>query len=272
MKSLLANQVVQDLHSNDARFIDYYARASDSDRARERALGIMRTVLRARAADGLPIEDLKVADIGCNAGTQSRCWLEKGHRVHGIDVSSELVGIATKRSNIFGNRARFDVGFAESLPLQSESVDVSLMPELLEHVQDWKACLLEATRVLRVGGSLFVSTTNVLCPKQQEFNLPFYSWYPGVLKQHYLKLATTSAPQLVNFATFPAYHWFSPYSLKRFLEPLGFRVRDKFDLIDTNRKGRAARLAVSLAKALPPLRLLGHVLTPASTVIAHKVR
>jgi 2-polyprenyl-3-methyl-5-hydroxy-6-metoxy-1,4-benzoquinol methylase len=55
-------------------------------------------------------------------------------------------------------------------------MDVCLLPELLEHVADWQSCLNEAARVLRPGGLLYLSTTNVLCPRQQEFNLPLYSF------------------------------------------------------------------------------------------------
>ncbi len=256
-----------DVHANDPRFVDYYARESASDRATIRALGIMDAVLRARRKTGQAVECLRVADIGCNAGTQSRCWLERGHWVRGLDISRDLVGVARERNEEFDARAGFEVGSATQLPWHSESFDICLLPELLEHVEDWKSCLSEGVRVLKPGGTLYLSTTNVLCPVQQEFALPGYSWYPAFLKTRYVQRARTTNPELVNFATYPAVHWFSPYGLSRFLGRRGVRALDRFDLIDLGSKGIVAWLAVAAIQALPPLRFIGHVLTPSTVLI-----
>ncbi len=96
-----------------------------------------------------------------------------------------------------------------------------MLPELLEHVEDWQTCLNEAVRALRPGGALYLSTTNALNPVQDEFELPFYSWYPGFLKRHYERLAVTTRPELVNHAKYPAVHWFTFFGLKPYL-----RARD----------------------------------------------
>lgn len=255
------------LNDNDPRFVDYYTKSSDTAAARARAQGILRAVLRLRQKLGLPTESLRVADIGCNAGTQSRCWLEAGHSVRGIDISRDLVEVARRRSEIFGSRAEFEVGSATQLPWLDGAFNVCLLPELLEHVEDWQTCIREAVRVLAPQGTLYLTTTNVLCPKQQEFNLPCYSWYPASLKRHFLRQATTTRPDLVNFASYPAYHWFSPYSLRRALSPLGVTVHDRFDLMDNQGKSLLSVLAVQFIRAIPAFRWLGHVLTP-STIIA----
>ena len=257
-------------NANDKRFVDYYASESKTDRARQRSLNILSAVLRKRADASLSTDRLDVGDIGCNAGTQSFCWLDQGHRVRGLDVSADLIAIAKERCNAFDGRAEFEVGTAERLPWPTESLDVVLMPELLEHVQDWRSCLNEAVRVLKAGGTLYVSTTNALCPVQQEFNLPAYSWYPKRLKSHFLKLATSTSPELVNYATYPAYHWFTPYSLERFLQPLGMTVLDRFDVIDTRKLGGTGKAVVSMAKRFRLVRFIGHVLIDGSSLVAHK--
>lgn len=261
---------VKDAHETDARFLEYYQRESLSDRMRARALGIRESILRLRSRLGLPVSDLHVADIGCNAGSLSRVWLEDGHRVAGLDISRDLIAIARERSAAYSEHATFEVGTATDLPWEDERFDVCLLPELLEHVEAWDRVLSEGLRVLKPHGMLYLSTTNVLCPKQQEFNLPLYSWYPSFVKRRCEAAARTTSPQIANFATHPAVHWFSPYQLARFLGPSTRKVYDRFDIIDEREKSAPARAIISLIRRAPPIRLLGHVLTPSTILIAVK--
>ena len=259
-------------NSNDPRFVDYYAEQSMSEETAQRSTGIMNTVLRIRSENGDSVDDLLVADIGCNAGTQSRQWLNAGHRVSGIDISADLIELARTRNSDFAHKSAFEVGSATELPWESGRFDVCLMPELLEHVEDWHRCLSEGIRILKPGGSIFLSTTNVLCPFQNEFTLPLYSWYPAWLKRHYVRKALSDAPHLANFASYPAVHWFSPYSLKRALNAMNVDARDRFDMIDTTGRPALARAAVAMARALPPIRLLGHCMSVSTMLLGRKRR
>lgn len=260
----------QEIHPSDPRFVEYYERESATQKAVERATGIMRAVLKARRDVGAGVERLQVADIGCNAGTQSHVWLERGHRVKGLDISPELVEVARHRSERFGERVEFEVGSATKLPWDNGSFDVCLLPELLEHVDDWRSCVTEAVRVLKRGGTIYLSTSNVLCPAQNEYDLPGYSWYPARLKGYFVKRATTRSPELVNFASYPAINWFNPYALKTFLEQRSVTALDRFDSVDLTDKGAPAVLLIRAIRSLPPLRFLGHVLSTSTILIGHK--
>lgn len=222
-------------HSSHEIFYDYYANASLSQEACQRFGSIRDMILRILRTNGAA-RILDVADIGCGAGTQSLMWAELGHRVHALDVNEPLLELAKQRTAEIGCAIDFRLGSAAELPWDDGSMDVCLVPELLEHVTQWKACLNEFSRLLRPGGVLFLTTTNKLCPIQQEFNLPFYSWYPAPLKRYCEHLATTTQPNLVNFAKYPAVNWFSFYSLRTVLAGLGFRCMDRFDLIDLAKK------------------------------------
>lgn len=260
-------------HSSDPNFFDYYEQQSLSQETIQRFSLVRDKALRLiEAGNSSPGSALQVADIGCGAGTQCRLWAILGHRVHGLDVNAPLIEVAKRRASEEGLDITFDVGSATRLPYADSSMDVALLPELLEHVANWQDCLNEAARIVKPGGLLYLSTTSWLCPMQQEFNLPLYSWYPGFLKRKYERLAVTTRPEIANHCKYPAVNWFSFYALDTYLEKHGFRSMDRFDMIETDNKGLLAKMAVALIRALPPLRFFGHVLTPGSIVFAVKVR
>jgi ubiquinone/menaquinone biosynthesis C-methylase UbiE len=256
-------------HGTHQDFYEYYANESQSEATLQRFRGIQAAVLRVAAQRGLGAR-LDVADIGCGAGTQSRMWAERGHRVSGVDVNEPLIRLAETRAAKLGLNIRFDVGTATALPWADRTMDVCLLPELLEHVADWRSCVNEAARVLRQGGLLYISTTNVLCPMQQEFKLPLYSWYPSPLKRYCERLAVTTRPAIADFAKYPAVNWFSFYGLRDYLKPLGFHCLDRFDLIDTAGKSTVAEVATRLIRQFSLLRFLGQVGTSSTYLVAIK--
>ncbi|MEO6747909.1 MAG: class I SAM-dependent methyltransferase, partial [Caldimonas sp.] len=175
----------------DPRFVGYYAEQSESDATRQRFEGVRRVTLGLRTSLGRTTESLDIVDIGCGAGMQALMWSAEGHRAQGIDISEPLVELARQRATSRGLDARFHVRSATALGLPDASADVVLVSELLEHLPTWQPCVDEALRILRPGGVVYLSTTNRLCPKQQEFALPIYSWYPAWLKRHCERLSTT---------------------------------------------------------------------------------
>jgi SAM-dependent methyltransferase len=117
----------------------------------------------ARIAASSPRRLLAV-DVGCGDGmatavASARCSQTPGAEVSivGVDWSSVALGRAQRRG-VAAVRASID-GFG--LPLASGSVDVVLMSELIEHLADTDAALLEARRVLVPGGTLLLSTPNL---------------------------------------------------------------------------------------------------------------
>ena len=257
-------------HSSHKEFFNYYADASQSPETVQRMRAIRDCVVRILKVERGNFSDLEVADIGCGAGTQSLLWAEFGHKIHGLDVNQPLLDLAKQRAINEGYSVDFQLGSATKLPWSDRSMDVCIMLELLEHVADWEACLHECVRVLRPGGILFLTTSNKLCPRQDEFNLPLYSWYPKPIKRYFEKLAVTTRPDLANYAKYPAVHWFSFYSLRAALVPSGFRCVDRFDIADASRRNPWVKAVLTCVRSLPPLRWLGHIATPGTTVVAIK--
>jgi 2-polyprenyl-3-methyl-5-hydroxy-6-metoxy-1,4-benzoquinol methylase len=252
------------------QFVSAYQARSLSPATQARFRNVHDKIMALARRHGRPVARFDVLDIGCGAGTQCHLWAMHGHSVSGIDISEPLVGVAAQRAAEAGLDIRFDVGSATQLPYADASQDVCLLPQLLEHVPDWQACLREAVRVLRSGGMLYLSTSNLLCPRQSEFNLPLYSWYPPFLKRRYERLAVTTRPELANHASFPAVHWFTYRRLADFLSGLGMHCYDRFDVVDRSGLHGWRRSAAALLQSVPALKLPAQLFVGTSVVFAVK--
>lgn len=257
-------------HSSLQEFVDYYARKDLLPKQVAHFRSLQNAILRILADCHGPEAKLDVLDIGCNAGGQCSVWAEQGHRVHGLDVNEPLIELARRRAKESGQEIDYRLGSATDLSWADSSMDVCLATELLEHVDEWEKCVHEFTRVLRPGGALLVTTTNKMCPRQCEFNLPLYSWYPKGLKRHYERLAVSTRPDLANNAKYPAVHWFSPYGLASEFRRMGLEPLDRFDIADISQKTSLEKLAFRSIRAFPALRFLAHSCFAGTTILGIK--
>ena len=258
------------MSSADDPFVSYYADESLKQSTLDRFAATKAAVVRASKHFGVPERPWRVADIGCGAATQCAIWAREGHTVFGADINEQLVNLGRQRMEAERLTVNLSVASATQLPWPDASMDICLCPELLEHVADWKPVIGEAARVLKPGGVLYLSTTNKLCPVQEEFDLPGYSWYPAPVKRRYERLAVTTRPGLVNHARYPAVNWFSYFQLQEHLGKMGLRSLDRFDVAKLGPHGALGSAVLSLISALPPARWIAHVLTPYTMVFAQK--
>ena len=94
-----------------------------------------------------------ILDFGCGSGENSLLLARRGARVIGVDISTALLSLASRRLalNGVGATATFIVGSAHDLPLPDNSVDGVLGIAILHHL-DLKAAAREVRRVLKPGG------------------------------------------------------------------------------------------------------------------------
>jgi SAM-dependent methyltransferase len=94
-----------------------------------------------------------VLDLGCGTGENIVPLVERGARVIGIDLSTDLIEIAQLRLQNAGLEADLRVGSAYETGLESESVDIVFCIALVHHL-DIKRARDEMRRILVKGGIL----------------------------------------------------------------------------------------------------------------------
>jgi 2-polyprenyl-6-hydroxyphenyl methylase/3-demethylubiquinone-9 3-methyltransferase len=106
-----------------------------------------------------PLERLRALDIGCGAGLLAEPLAKMGAVVTGIDLADEAITAAKTHAEASGLVIDYRVEALESLP-DEPAYDVITLLEVVEHVPDYPALIVEAAKRLKAGGLLFVSTLN----------------------------------------------------------------------------------------------------------------
>jgi len=256
--------------STHDQFFHYYQEQSQSPKTIARFERLVELILNTMKQESR-VGPFQIADIGGGAGTLARTFARAGHHVTCVDISKDLLEVGKRRADEEGLEMAFINCSATGTPIPDASLDICVVPELLEHVTEWRECLDEASRMLRPGGLLYLSTTNKLCPVQDEFTLPLYSWYPGFLKRRYERLSLTTRPELANYAKYPAVNWFTFYSLRDALVARGFaRFLDRLDMIEILGAGSTKALIAKWLRHIPFCRFAVQFITDGSYVLAFK--
>jgi len=102
------------------------------------------------------VENKVVLDIASGEGYGSHLLSKKALEVFGVDIDEESVNAASRK--YFKNNLKFMVGHADKIPIQSNSIDVVVSFETIEHHDKHEEMLLEIKRVLKKDGVLLMSS------------------------------------------------------------------------------------------------------------------
>lgn len=116
-------------------------------------------------------EGAEVLDAACGVGYGSAHLAEVSRRVVGLDCSAEA--IAEARRDYTRQNVEFVEGDVLALPFAARSFDVVCAFEAIEHLDDQRAFVREAARVLRSDGTLLASTPRVARTNRAPAN-PFH--------------------------------------------------------------------------------------------------
>lgn len=205
----------------------------------------------------------KIVVLGCGPHPQEALILSnKGYKVVAVEPVQSFVETA---GVYLGDSVTVIQGTAEAIPLPDGSQDVVVFESVLEHVDSIPHSLEEIYRVLAPGGVLCISTTNrhhfSLNGSNGEFNVPFYNWFPRLVKESYIFQHLHYNPKLANYTQRPAVHWLSFADLCSRGRDAGFA--QFYSIVDLLRisdpsitKSRLRRALLPLIQQYPWLRSL----------------
>lgn len=101
-----------------------------------------------------------VLEVGCGGGILSEEFSRMGYNMTGIDPAEKSVKTAIDHAAGNNLTIKYLTGSGENLPFQSDTFDVVLCCDVLEHVQDLPKVIAEISRVLRTGGVFIYDTFN----------------------------------------------------------------------------------------------------------------
>jgi len=126
------------------------------------------------------------ADLGCGEGGYTVELAKRFNKTLAIDILP--TNLVHARQSVSGDIV-FCCAALENTPVQSESVDVAFVIEVLDHVNDVELSLSEVRRILKPRSMAYVSVPNSLFPLETHpvqlfgklfhpFLFPFLNWTP----------------------------------------------------------------------------------------------
>jgi MPBQ/MSBQ methyltransferase len=135
----------------------------------------------------------RVLDVGSGYGSFVLLGRASGIDARGVDLADFELRVARRR--LARERPTDDPdevyvhGSALDLPFESGSFDVVTLWNVLEHVPDHRRALVEAARVLRPGGGLFVIAPNYAAFRREaHYHVPWPPLLPKWIAARYLRL------------------------------------------------------------------------------------
>ena len=107
----------------------------------------------------IPLNGLKILDIGCGGGLMSEPMCRLGAEVTGIDASSKNIKIAELHSKQNDLKINY-INTSPERMKEKEKYDVILNLEIVEHVENVDLYFKSCARLLKKNGIMFTATLN----------------------------------------------------------------------------------------------------------------
>jgi len=149
------------------------------------------------ASDRVDLKGKKILDFGCGNGAQSIEFIKTNTTIIAVDIDDTSINTLKEYISINNvdkiTAIKYD---GKKLPVESNSIDVVMSYEVLEHVHDESESLQELNRVLKQGGEILISVPNkwwifethgANLPILRWNRVPFFSWLPQSIHSKFAK-------------------------------------------------------------------------------------
>lgn len=124
-------------------------------------LHILNPVRAKFVADRTKLLNARVLDVGCGGGLLCEALFHAGAKVTGVDLAEGMVEVARLHAAEQNVPIEYLLADAESLlPTHAGQFDAVTCMEMLEHVPNPAGTVATLAKLVRPGGSVFISTIN----------------------------------------------------------------------------------------------------------------
>ncbi|MCG8607700.1 class I SAM-dependent methyltransferase [bacterium] len=202
------------------------------------------------------VEQKTVIDVGCGTGYGCKILAEKARLVYGLDYDQEAIAYCCQHYLL--SNVEYILQDATSIKLDRQ-FDVAVSLQVIEHMTDLANFLKQLKRVVKPGGTLFISTPNVKKSEERRSDNPFhhnemnYSQFSKLLRDHFTAFEILGITYARHnrmrsmVGKLPFYKWGRKLKRSSKLKKVATRALDltSFKVIDTNvEKDGADLLAV----------------------------
>lgn len=154
-------------------------------------------------------EGQTIVDMGCG----SCAWNQNKLPVIGIDINKPMLELAKQK----GNLQDYIHADLEHTNVAENTADIIILSEIIEHVENPKKVLEEATRIAKTNAKIIISVP---------YDHPFSLWYPLFNAQCLVYGYILNKPFYKDFGGH--IHHFTPKKIKMVIEEANLQVLKQF--------------------------------------------
>ncbi len=169
-----------------------------------------------------------ILDLGAGMGGFAVALAREGARAVALEFNAAYCRIIRLRGRRYDLDMPVARGMGEALPFPEGTFDLVCAWDVLEHVQEPRALLREAHRVLRPDGAFLLTVINRRAFRDPHYHLPLLNWLPRPWAEAWIRRAHRgkAGAALADRQALSEMHYFTFPAFRRLAEQAGFGVED----------------------------------------------